>query len=110
MRYVYHINLPNRDVYLYGIDDRKAKRWLAAWLGLLWPRYAAHIRDKHPGSMARGFVDGWGGIWGKATVRRATLLPVDVIPCEGWVTLEHFELSPEPIREYRRVFRGWGRP
>jgi hypothetical protein len=101
---VYGVEIGLKTYYVHGHDDRTVRRLVAAYLGIHWPAIVASSR---PGSMHRASCEGWHGVWHECRIYRAHMLPGGIYPCEGkaWHKIECFELSPEGISEFRRVYR-----
>jgi hypothetical protein len=88
---------------VYG-DDARARRVTARWIRLFWRKYVEHITQRHPGSMAAADAEGWYSPPTCEIYRSGALLPGYVVPCNGGSVIESFELSPEPIAEFVRVY------
>lgn len=103
-RYIYSFHIGTEQFYTYSRDDRRAKRLLARWLRLMWPKVVASCPA---GSIAHAVntVD-WAGRFPQAEIRRAWMTDNYIVPTEGWATIENFEATDGPIEEFVRVFGG----
>lgn len=102
--YRYQFSVGTYEFSRYGLDDRQARRLLARWLRLIWPKAVAHTHAKYPGSMADSTNSGWYS----APEAQISRVWVDVVvPIEGHVTIERFDADVQGIAEFIRVYAGW---
>lgn len=106
MIYRYQFAVGTAEFHRYGLDDRRARRLLARWLRLVWPRVKAHVASKYPGSMSDAINNGWHG-QPEASIYRASCDSAYIVQCEPWPMIERFEATAEPIAEFNRVWGGW---
>ena len=101
-QYTYHFTIGTSEFYTYSRDDRQAKRLLARWLKLVWPKVVASCPDC---SIAHAIntVD-WAGRFPQATIKRVWCESAYTVPDQGWATIESFEATDGPIGEFVRVF------
>jgi hypothetical protein len=103
--YYYEFRVGTAHWSRYGLDDRTARRLLARWLRLAWPRYKARKAARFPGSMADAEDNGWDGPplaqIGRTYCKSATH---PVIPCVKATIIEEFPVTPESILELSRVW------
>lgn len=103
--YYYQFTAGTAEFGIYGGDDRKARRLLARWLRLAWPKFQARTRELHPGSMADAENNGWHRL-PEARIYRASICPAGIIQREPWPCIERFELCAETIAEFNRSYGG----
>ena len=101
--YVYLFTVGTAEFRRYGLDDRQARRLLARWIRACWDRYRARKREVYPGSMADAIDNGWHKLpW--AHIRRIWCPIPGIVPCKDWTVIEKFELHPEAIAEFLRLY------
>jgi hypothetical protein len=88
----------------WGLDDRTARRLLARWLRLQWPKYRARKAAEHPGSIADAIDNGWHGCAPEARIVRRWA-PTGIVPCVQPTMIESFPVTARAIAELDRV---WG--
>lgn len=57
--------------------------------------------------MADATDNGWHSAPECRIVRRPQVCSAGIYPCANSVPIDSFELSPEPIAEFLRVYAGW---
>jgi hypothetical protein len=110
----YEFQIGTAEFSRWGLDDRQARRLLARWLRIAWPKYRAEKAAKYPGSMADAIDNGWDRppIAGIArtycppslVAQNARLQCIDVIPSGKRVCIESFPVTAESIAEFSRVY------
>jgi hypothetical protein len=101
--YRYQFVVGTAEFYVYGIDDRKARRLLSRWIRLVWAKYKAEKSRRYPGSMADATDNAWHSL-PEAKIFRASVCTAGITQCEPWPLIERFEVCDKTIAEFTRAY------